>query len=88
MKKVKPKILKNQFLNGSMLVQLALSYASALNTGKIPTIENAWSNVQTGELQKSLKEGIQQSEYQLKEKIEKNLPMKEVDIKVIGKTIK
>jgi hypothetical protein len=45
-KKVKPKLLKNQVINGPMLIELAEAYVRALNGGKIPTIENAWNYMQ------------------------------------------
>lgn len=44
-KKVKPKLLKNQIINGPMLIELAEAYVKALNGGKVPTIENAWNYV-------------------------------------------
>lgn len=42
-KKVKPKLLKGQIINGPMLIELAEAYVKALNGGKVPTIENAWN---------------------------------------------
>jgi len=38
-------MLKNQLINGDMLIELASAYVKALNGGKIPTIENAWDYV-------------------------------------------
>jgi hypothetical protein len=55
-KKVKPKLLRNQVINGPMLCELAESYVRALNGGKIPTIENAWDYMQASELERALKE--------------------------------
>jgi hypothetical protein len=60
-KKVKPKLLKNQIINGPMLIELSESYIKALNGGKIPTIENAWNYMQASELERALKEVL--SEY-------------------------
>ena len=43
-------------LNGSMLVELALSYVNALNNGEVPVIESAWSNVCQFEQQRAYRE--------------------------------
>jgi hypothetical protein len=45
LKKVKPKQLKGRFVNGPMLLKLAISYVEAFNSGKIPTIDTAWNYV-------------------------------------------
>ncbi|EGR32117.1 hypothetical protein IMG5_095790 [Ichthyophthirius multifiliis] len=44
-KKIKPKILNGQSLNGQMLVQICKSYIDAINNGGLPNIENAWNYV-------------------------------------------
>lgn len=54
-KKVKAKKLNGQCLNGPMVIELAMAYVEALNTGKIPTIENAWDYVCSEENQKALR---------------------------------
>lgn len=41
-----------------MLIELAEAYVKALNSGKIPTIENAWNYMQASELDKAYKEVI------------------------------
>ena len=53
LKKVKPKTLKGKPLTGSMLVELASQYIAAMNTGRVPTIDTAWQNVQKTELEKA-----------------------------------
>ena len=45
MKKVKPKSFNGQMLNGKMLLELLESFVTAINSGRIPTIENAWDYV-------------------------------------------
>lgn len=45
MTKVKVKVMNGHQLNGPMLLELAHSYIEALNTGSVPNIENAWTNV-------------------------------------------
>lgn len=49
-------MLRNQIINGPMLLELAESYITALNGGKIPTIENAWNYMQASELERAFKE--------------------------------
>lgn len=34
-----------------MLVELASQYIAAMNTGRVPTIDTAWQNVQKTELE-------------------------------------
>ena len=36
--KVKPKMLNNKILTGEMLCELSISYAEAINKGKLPNI--------------------------------------------------
>ncbi len=41
-----------------MLVELANSYIEALNSGEVPNIENAWTNVCTFEQERAYKESL------------------------------
>ena len=54
LKKVKPKMLHGKPISGTMLIELAESYIHAMNTGKVPTIDTAWQNVQKAELERAL----------------------------------
>jgi Guanylate-binding protein, C-terminal domain len=54
LKKVKPKTLRGKVISGSMLIELAESYIGAMNSGKVPTIDTAWQNVQKSELERAL----------------------------------
>jgi hypothetical protein len=54
--KARPKSMNGHSLNGSMLVELALSYVEALNNGEVPVIESAWTNVCQFEQQRAYKE--------------------------------
>ena len=58
LKKVKPKTLQGKVISGSMLIELAESYTGAMNTGKVPTIDTAWQNVQKSELERALHQAI------------------------------
>jgi len=57
--KARPKTMNGHSLNGSMLVELALSYVAALNNGEVPVIESAWTNVCQFEQQRAYKEAQQ-----------------------------
>jgi Guanylate-binding protein, C-terminal domain len=88
-KKVKPKLLKNQIINGPMLIELAEAYSKALNGGKIPTIENAWNYVQASELDRAFKEVVGgELDKLLHERITKKIPLSEEAFKVECQKIK
>ena len=53
-KKVNPKKLKDQFITGPMLADLAWSYAKTLNDGGIPKISSTWEYMVHAENQKGL----------------------------------
>ena len=61
-KKIKPKLLRSQIINGPMLIELAEAYVKALNGGKVPTIENAWNYMQASELDRAYKEVMSEFE--------------------------
>jgi hypothetical protein len=44
-KKVKPKVLNGKPLTGEMILELALAYTNAINSGSVPNIQNAWTYV-------------------------------------------
>jgi hypothetical protein len=50
-----------------MLVELAQAYVKAINTGKVPTIENAWNYMQASELERGFKEVLTEHEGALKQ---------------------
>lgn len=52
-----------------MLLELAEAYVRALNTGKIPTIENAWNYMQASELERAYKETLTEFERGLSKSI-------------------
>lgn len=58
-KKARAKMVKGQVVTGSMIVELAQSYVTALNGGKVPTIESAWDNVQAAELERGFREAFE-----------------------------
>ena len=51
-------MLKGKTVSGSMLIELAESYISAINTGNVPTIDTAWQNVQKTELERAFQLAI------------------------------
>ena len=59
-----------------MLVQLAKSYIEALNSGKVPTIDLAWDNVQAAELNRALQEAAKAHQQILEQELAE-LPVNE-----------
>lgn len=44
-KRVRPKSLNSKYVTGEMLLELCYAYTSAINTGSVPNIQNAWAYV-------------------------------------------
>lgn len=65
-------MLNGKCLNGSMLLELCRSYVGAINEGKVPCIENAWSYVIKHECEKNIRKMI----YDYKKTMTKILPLK------------
>ena len=76
-RKVKPKQIKGQFLNGLQLTELAESYTEAINRGGVPVIETAWQYVQSGELENAFRNSLKVHDSILADEISKNLPISE-----------
>jgi Guanylate-binding protein, C-terminal domain len=57
-KKVKPKTLNSKYITGEMLLELCYAYTTAINTGSVPNIQNAWSYVCQNECQRAIQESI------------------------------
>ena len=76
LKKVCAKQMKGKTINGPMLVELAKSYIQALNSGKVPTIDLAWDNVQAAELNRALQEALRAHQQILEQELAK-LPVNE-----------
>lgn len=53
-KKVKPKTLNGKFLTGPMLAEICKAYIEAINSGRVPNIENAWTYLCQQESYKAL----------------------------------
>ena len=56
---MKPKFIKGKVLNGEMYADLIRSYASAINEGAVPNIENAWTYICHNECQKAFANAIE-----------------------------
>ena len=42
-KKIKPKVINSNVVNGRMFLQMAKLYVQSINNGSLPNIENAWN---------------------------------------------
>jgi len=78
-KRVKPKSLNGQLLNGPMVAELAKAYVESLNLGKTPTIESAWDYMCTEENQKALKLASTHIQSET-DKLAKALPIDSTDL--------
>lgn len=63
-KKLRPKTIQGQAVTGPMLVQLCKAYIEAINNGKVPNVESAWSYLCKKETQRAAEES-----HQLMEKV-------------------
>ena len=71
-----------------MLLELASSYLKAINSGKLPTIENAWDYVQQAEVDRAVKESIKEMKSKFEVTLAKELPLGEEDLKKRQREIK
>ena len=71
-KKVKPKKLNGNFINGEMLLELCYAYTKAFNTGGIPCIENAWNSMCKAQCTKVVEEMILDYSTELSKKAEEH----------------
>ena len=53
-KRVKPKAMHGQMLNGTMLLELCYAYTDAINKGSVPCIESAWTYLCQNECQRGI----------------------------------
>jgi hypothetical protein len=66
-KRVKPKMLNQMNITGDSLLQLAIAYTEAINTGGVPCIESAWTSVCKSECKKAAQDALQLYKGKLKE---------------------
>jgi hypothetical protein len=71
-KRVKPKMLNQMNITGDSLLQLALAYTEAINTGGVPCIESAWTSVCKSECQKAAQDALTTYKKKLKECLDNN----------------
>lgn len=57
-KKVKPKTLNGKQLTGEMILELALAYTNAINSGSVPNIQSAWTYVCQNECHRAIEEAV------------------------------
>ncbi|CAI2380294.1 unnamed protein product [Moneuplotes crassus] len=57
-RKVKPKKINGEYLNGPMIIELAKAYVDSFNRGGVPTIESAWDYMRTEENLKACNNSI------------------------------
>lgn len=67
-------------MTGEMLVELAETYVSALNSDAVPTISSAWERVVDGELRRVYDHASCELEHHLRVIINKQLPLEEPEL--------
>jgi len=80
-KKLHAKIVNGKKLNGPMLADLCVAYTDAINTGQVPSIDNAWTYVCKSQCENALCEAQKTFEENIKEKLTSKLPLSEQKIK-------
>ena len=80
-KKLKVKIVNGKKVNGPMLVDLCESYTEAINSGQVPSIDNAWSYMCKSQCETALQDTQVHFEESVKIKVLKKLPLTELQIK-------
>ncbi|EGR34658.1 hypothetical protein IMG5_004610 [Ichthyophthirius multifiliis] len=81
-KKSKPKMINNKYLNGEMFLSLAESYLLAINTGKMLNIGKSWEYVCKLETSKAVQKSFEKYEQILKQKLYPIIPTTCIEIKV------
>uniref|UniRef100_A0A7S0ES13 GB1/RHD3-type G domain-containing protein n=1 Tax=Hanusia phi TaxID=3032 RepID=A0A7S0ES13_9CRYP len=76
----KPKKMNGTELDGVALVNLAYAYTMSINTGSVPSIQNAWSYICESKCQQALNDAISSYEKQSKEMIQNELPLSIEDL--------
>lgn len=79
-KKAKVKLVDGQPINGPMLCELAQSYITAMNQGKIPTIESALTYVQQAEMRRTFERIMSKFDKEFNERVISRLPTKDEKI--------
>lgn len=77
-KRLKPKSIQGHPVTGPMLVQLCKAYIEAINNGKVPNVESAWSYLCKKETQRAVEESQQLMEKVLTQSFEKNMSEREI----------
>ena len=85
--KVRPKMLNGKPLNGSMLATLVDNYVTAVNSGIVPNIENAWTYICQDECKKAYQTSLQNYDRIMKS-VSHRLPVSEDELKMIHKEAK
>jgi hypothetical protein len=57
-KKVRPKKLNGNYINGDMLLELCYAYTKAFNSGGVPCIENAWNSMCKAQCTKIMEDSL------------------------------
>ena len=80
-----PKMMNGTPLDGVALVNLSIAYTQAINTGAVPSIQNAWSYICESKCQYALTDSLKMFEKEAASLRESSLPMSVEDLDEKGR---
>jgi chromosome segregation ATPase len=84
----KVKTMENVELNGEMLASLAKSYLDAINTQKVPVIENCWTYICKSQCNRAFDEALKTYNDEMSEAFERAWPVSQQTLKALHKDSK
>ena len=85
--KAHPKMMNGTCLDGVALCNLAQAYTQSINTGSVPSIQNAWSYICESKCQHALNEALKAYEEETKEIRANDLPMSAEELDDVNKAL-
>jgi len=82
-----PKKMNDTNLDGAALVNLAMAYTQSINTGSVPSIQNAWSYICESKCQQALNEALKRYEEEVKLLRAESLPLNADELDDINKEL-
>jgi hypothetical protein len=85
--KSEPKMMNGTPLDGVALINLGMAYTQAINTGAVPSIQNAWSYICESKCQYALTDAVKMFEKEAAAIRESGLPMSVEDLDERGRDL-
>jgi len=84
----KVKTMENVELNGEMIASLAKSYLDAINTQKVPVIENCWTYICKSQCNRAFDEALKTYNDEMEEAFDRAWPVSKPTLKALHKDAK